>query len=142
MSKASLPGRPLVGVLAVVRRGPRVLLVQRTQAGTAGRWTFPGGHLEFGETLTAGAMRELLEETGVAADPSHLLPPLDYIRDGDGAAPRMHYVLVPVVADWRAGEGAAGDDAGDVRWVTLAELEAGMLPLLDHVVRLARSALA
>ena len=39
-------------------------------------------------------------------------------------------------------EALASDDAGDVRWVTLGELDSGKLPLLDHVARLARIALA
>lgn len=130
-----MPDRPLVGVLAVVRRDARVLLVQRTQPGTAGRWTYPGGHLEHGETLTAGAMRELAEETGVSAEPVCVLPPFEFIRD------TVHYVLVPVLADWRTGEATAADDAGDVRWLTLAELETAGLPLLDHVHRLAQLAL-
>ena len=126
----------MVGVLAIVRRGETVLLAQRTQAATRGRWTFPGGHVEFGETLVDAAMRELFEETGVGAEPVGVMPAFDYIRDN------VHYVLVPVVADWREGEALASDDAGDVRWVTLGELDSGKLPLLDHVARLARIALA
>lgn len=137
MPSTSKPSqRPLVGVLAIVRRGERVLLAQRTQAATRGRWTFPGGHIEFGETLIDAAMRELFEETGVSAEPVGVMPALDYIRDN------VHYVLVPVVADWREGDAIANDDAGDVRWVTIGELESGEFPLLDNVVRLAQTALS
>ena len=44
----------------------RILLV-RIAAGypAAGRWTLPGGGLEFGEDPAAGALRELVEETGL-----------------------------------------------------------------------------
>src|ERR1044071_6746839 len=60
------PERPIVAVLAVVLRpmeqDMRVLIVQRAQQPNAGRWGFPGGVLELGETVGEGAMRELLEE--------------------------------------------------------------------------------
>jgi len=63
------PDRPIVAVLAVVLRGDgsetRALIVQRAQQPNAGRWGFPGGVLELGETVAAGAMRELFEETGI-----------------------------------------------------------------------------
>ena len=61
------PDRPIVAVLAVVVRGEQALIVQRAQQPNAGRWGFPGGVLELGETVGEGAMRELLEETGVAS---------------------------------------------------------------------------
>ena len=44
--------------------------MQRAQQPNAGRWGFPGGVLELGETVGEGAMRELLEETGVVAEPA------------------------------------------------------------------------
>ena len=62
------PERPIVGVLAVVLRGERALVVRRRNPPLAGRWGFPGGVLELGETVAEGAMRELFEETGVAAE--------------------------------------------------------------------------
>jgi len=39
-----------------------------------GRWTCPGGHLETGESPLSGAVRELLEETGIEARASDLKP--------------------------------------------------------------------
>src|SRR5215211_1074288 len=67
------PDRPIVAVLAVVLRGEQVLIVQRAQQPNAGRWGFPGGVLELGETVGEGAMRELLEETGILAEPAGVL---------------------------------------------------------------------
>src|ERR1700751_5717952 len=65
------PERPIVGVLVVVLRPmgqeTQALIVQRKQQPNAGRWGFPGGVLELGETVFQGAMRELLEETGILA---------------------------------------------------------------------------
>src|SRR5690606_587748 len=57
--------RPAVGVAAIVMRGERVLLGRRRSGHGAGTWQFPGGHLEWGESIEACARREVLEETGL-----------------------------------------------------------------------------
>lgn len=46
-----------------------------------GKWCFPGGHLDAGESPEAGAERELLEETGLSADSLELLTSED-VKDG------------------------------------------------------------
>lgn len=136
------PPRPAVGVIAVVRRGGELLLAQRSKGAYLGRWGFPGGHVELGESVVEAALRELREETGVVAEARGPLTTLDEIgRDADGTV-RWHYVLVAVLADWRSGEGVAADDAADVRWVTLDEIVSRTLPVLDQVERVARLALA
>ena len=136
------PERPIVGVLAVVLRGDRVLVVRRANPPMPGRWGFPGGVLELGETVAQGAMRELLEETGVKAEAASPLTVMDTIdRDSEGRV-RSHYTLVAVIGHWRSGEGVAGDDADELAWLTRAEIiERGLptapalLPLLDLALR-------
>ena len=136
------PERPIVGVLAVVLRGDRVLVVRRASPPMPGRWGFPGGVLELGETVAQGAMRELFEETGVKAEAASPLTVMDTIdRDSEGRV-RYHYTLVAVIGHWRSGEGVAGDDADEVAWLTRAEIiERGLptapalLPLLDLALR-------
>jgi 8-oxo-dGTP diphosphatase len=136
------PDRPIVGVLAVVMRGDRVLVVRRANPPMPGRWGFPGGVLELGETVAQGAMRELAEETGVEAEAGGPLTVIDTIdRDPEGRV-RYHYTLVAVVGQWRSGEGVAGDDADEVAWLTRAEIVAqnlptapALLPLIDLALR-------
>jgi 8-oxo-dGTP diphosphatase len=61
------PAIPRVGVgIAVVKNG-KVLLGKRKKAHGSGHWGFPGGHLEFGESVEDCAKRELAEETGLQA---------------------------------------------------------------------------
>lgn len=60
-----------VGVAAIIRRGDRVLMGLRKGAHGAGTWSFPGGHLEPGETVEEAARREVLEETGISVPPSY-----------------------------------------------------------------------
>src|SRR5580658_2887284 len=81
------PERPIVAVLAVVLRPMgqenRALIVQRAQQPNAGRWGFPGGVQELGETVAEAAMRELREETGIVAEPAGWLNVHDAISRDD-----------------------------------------------------------
>src|SRR5579859_1593931 len=93
------PSLPMVGLLALVRRGDRFLLVRRAKPPNQGRWGFPGGVQELGETVIEAAQRELGEETGVLAGDPRVFTALDAIeRDEDGRV-RYHYTLVVVLLD-------------------------------------------
>jgi len=135
------PDRPIVGVLAVVVRGDRVLVVRRANPPMPGRWGFPGGVLELGETVAQGAMRELAEETGVEAEAGGPLTVIDTIdRDEEGRV-RYHYTLVAMIGHWQSGEGVAADDADEVAWLTRAEIieqnlptAPALLPLIDLAI--------
>jgi 8-oxo-dGTP diphosphatase len=106
---------PCVGVVCF--RGDQVLLIQRGKAPRKGQWSIPGGRMEFGETVQAAALRELLEETGVEAE---ILGLIDVIDSLDPAAD-WHGVLVDYAARWTGGEPIAGDDAAQARFLPLAE---------------------
>jgi 8-oxo-dGTP diphosphatase len=108
---------PCVG--AVVRdESGRILVVRRALPPSQGLWSIPGGRVEPGETLAEAARREVREETGLDVDVQEILGHVD-IPHGD---------VVYDVADFAATVSgnvpplAAGDDAGDARWVTAAEL--------------------
>ncbi len=57
--------RPSIGVAAIVIKDHKVLLGKRKKAHGAGTWAFPGGHLEFNESIEECAKREVFEETGI-----------------------------------------------------------------------------
>ncbi len=140
------PDRPIVAVLAVVLRGAgpgaRALIVQRAQQPNAGRWGFPGGVLELGETVAEGAMRELLEETGVVAEPAGWLNVHDAVsRDEEGRV-QFHYVLIAVRGTWVSGEGEAADDAAACAWTSRADILAGRYPTFPTLLPLFDMALA
>ena len=55
----------MIVVTAFVAHADRLLWVQRDLQPKRGFWAIPGGYLESGETLAAGAARELHEEAGI-----------------------------------------------------------------------------
>lgn len=63
-----------VGDAAVIDDAGRILLIQRADNG---KWAMPGGALDVGETPAEGAVREALEETGVACEPLALVGVFD-----------------------------------------------------------------
>lgn len=133
---------PVPAVLAAVVRGGRVLLVRRANAPDAGRWGFPGGRIEAGETIEAAAERELAEETGVAGEARRVFTALDaFERDAAGGL-RRHFVLVAVLCRWLSGEPVAADDALEAGWFALDDLEAPGLDLIGGVQEIAWEAAA
>lgn len=51
----------------------RVLLLRRGIEPALGRWTFPGGYVDLGETPQAAALRETREEVGMSVELGRLL---------------------------------------------------------------------
>nr|WP_321985999.1 NUDIX hydrolase [uncultured Lichenicoccus sp.] len=115
--------RPVPAALAVVLHEDRVLLVQRRNPPDAGLWGYPGGKIETGETIEAAAVRELLEETGVAAEATRLLTPFDILYREHGGDLLGHYVLLPVLCAYRGGIPAAATDALDAAWFGCARVD-------------------
>lgn len=60
--------RPKVSANIFVIRDNKLLLGKRKNSAGDGFWGLPGGHIEYMESLTEGAQRELKEETGLIAD--------------------------------------------------------------------------
>lgn len=118
---AKSDGRPSVGVGAVVFRGSEVLLIKRGRPPFLGKWSIPGGGLEFGERLEDCARREVREETGVEVEIGRLIGVFEALPGDQGAAFASHVVLVDYLADWRSGEPMAGDDAADARFFPIEE---------------------
>ncbi len=138
--KREYPERPLVGVGAVIAEADRVVLVRRAAEPMAGEWSIPGGLLELGETLRAGAAREALEETGLQVEPGEVLEVLDRIVPDANGRPRYHYVLIDFLCRRVGGELRAGGDAAEARWVAASEL--AELGVAEAAVRVIGKALA
>lgn len=69
---------PKVVAGTIPEQDGRVLLTRRSINPGRGLWTFPGGFVDFGETVTDAAVRETLEETGLTVSLTGLLNVYSY----------------------------------------------------------------
>jgi 8-oxo-dGTP pyrophosphatase MutT (NUDIX family) len=113
---------PAAGVLACDERG-RVLLQRRRDTG---QWAIPMGKQELGETVAQCAIRETGEETGVTVEVTGILgiysDPGHIVAYSDGEVRQEYEVILlgrPV-----SGQPTVNDEASEVGWFTVAELEA------------------
>jgi len=59
-------GEFFIGQKAFIINEEKVLILKRNKSdGLSGMWDFPGGRLDFGESLSKGLRREVLEESGL-----------------------------------------------------------------------------
>jgi thiamine-phosphate pyrophosphorylase len=108
---------PVPGAAVVCLYQDQVLLVQRDREPNRGRWSFPGGRIEPGETARDAAARETLEETGVRV---HVLDVVDVY---DAIFPPFHYCVTDYLAIPKSEniEARADTDVMDARWVPFSE---------------------
>jgi 8-oxo-dGTP diphosphatase len=94
-------------------------MIQRGHGALRGLWSFPGGHIEPGETARAAAIREIREETAVEVQLAGLLDIHEVMRRDSQGALEAHYLLVVYFGRWAKGEPKAGGDAAAARFVPL-----------------------
>ncbi len=101
--------------MVMVCDGERVLALDKVGSGYSGT-TFPGGHVEEGETFAEAAVREVYEETGLRIRKPVLKGIYHWQRSG------IHYVgLLYKTAEF-SGELKSSEE-GSVYWIPLAEYE-------------------
>ena len=108
---------PAAGVILCWRR--ELLMVKRKYHPRAGAWCLPAGFMEYGETPTHCAVRELREETGLRGRVRELFGVYAGFDD-----PRVRAVLILYAAQRMGGRLRPGDDAIDARFFPLDRLPA------------------
>ncbi|MDO6707260.1 NUDIX hydrolase [Photobacterium sp. 1_MG-2023] len=137
-SQSSLSS-PKVAVLAITYQDDQLILVQRKNEPQKGGWGFPGGSVWPGESLRDAAVRELKEETSVQAIAEQLLEVVE-VNEFDADNRHHHFILVPVLCRYVAGDLQAGDDASDCRWMSVGEIVSKQADLIDKVADVALQA--
>jgi 8-oxo-dGTP pyrophosphatase MutT (NUDIX family) len=115
-----------------------LLMMKRSDNGC---WGLPGGGLELGEALEAGARREAREETGLELQDMHLFgafsgPELFYRYPNDDEI--YGVVIAYLTRGWR-GEVSLNDEHTEWRWFTAADLPKDInppiIPLIEKFKR-------
>lgn len=114
---------PKVGVGVMIQNeGGEVLLGLRHGSHGEGEWSFPGGHVDFGETLFESAVREAKEETGLEVVACELVSVSDDFRYIETSG--KHYVTIGIRATYQDGTPKAiePDRFFEWRWFDLNNL--------------------
>jgi 8-oxo-dGTP diphosphatase len=107
------PSRPQLAVSAAIFRDGKVLLVRRSRSPGKGFYSFPGGRVEFGESLHMALHREVDEETGLQIE---ILGLAGWREVLPGAGGSGHYLIMSFAARWTAREPVLNDEHDDFRW--------------------------
>lgn len=114
------------GVGVMILKGDKVLLGKRhddpakadSQLHGEGSWTFPGGKVNFGDTVEKAAKREVLEETGLKAKT------LDLMSVTDDIVNDAHFVSIGFICRDFDGEPKVmePDEIVEWKWFSLDKL--------------------
>ncbi len=128
--------RPRVGVgVLILNSQNEVLLGLRIASHGTGEWSFPGGHLEFGETVFETAKREVKEETNLDIDEFELVSVCDEMRYIH--TDNKHYLNLGVLGKYRAGEPEAmePDKCQEWKWFPLDSLPENLFEATAYTLR-------
>ncbi len=114
-------------VVRKVSGGREVLLVHRPKYDD---WSFPKGKQDPGEQVSAAAVREVLEETGVEVRLGRPLRPQEYAVSG-GRDKLVHYWIGHVVGDEDTSSYPPNQEVDHVGWFPLEEAKARLTYLDD-----------
>lgn len=109
------PNRGL-GIDALILKDNKVLLIKRKGKPFKGMWAFPGGYIEFDETVEETVKREVKEETGLDVLGQQLLN----VYSKPDRHPKQAITLLYQVKT--KGNIKAGDDAEAVWWFSLNDV--------------------
>ncbi len=119
----------------LVDKHNRILLQKRANTSYAnGWWSFPGGHVEQGESLSAALLRELSEELGVTADPEACHFSLTLIRKPQQTKRYVNFFYV--IKQWQGQPAIADNKASELNFLSPSELPDPILPYIKEALSL------
>ena len=122
---------PFPGVVVLITEGKSILLGKRcSRSFQAGKWSLPGGYIEFDEDFLTAAIRETKEETNLDVRIRSILSVVTNFL-----APNLHTLVIVMLADVCGGNMKAGDDFDELAWFSVSESLPEMAFLADqHII--------
>ena len=108
------PTRPQLAVSGAIFRDGKILPVRRARSPAKGFYSFPGGRVEFGESLHTALHREVDEETGLRIE---ILGLAGWREVLPGSASGGHYLIMSFAARGAAREPVLNDEHDDFKWL-------------------------
>ena len=123
---------PRIGVGIIIRRGDEVLLIRRRNVHGSGSWSTPGGHLDYGESPEACAVREAKEETGVVVSNVNFRAITNDVFKAEG----RHYITVWMEGEHQMGEPVvnAPHEMSEVAWFRWDKLPSPLFLSLENLL--------
>ncbi len=111
---------PITVTGTFIIEGNKILLIKfnDTKGSWSGKWTVPGGKVEFGERILDAVKREANEETGLEVEPIKLIE-VDEAIVGE----ERHYIFLNYLCKIVGGKLKPSSDAADAKWFTKEELD-------------------
>lgn len=114
-------------IFVIVEKGGKYLLLRRANTGYMDGWyDLPAGHLEAGEGLQAGAVRELKEEAGLIVQPEDLR--LIHVYQNHTNQPAYHGYIFYATRWSGHPKITEPDKCDDMGWFSLEKLPNKLLP--------------
>lgn len=111
-------------IAGIIRKDGKFLIGHRLPSGEmGGRWEFPGGKVDQGETPEQAIVREFNEEMNVSVIPGDLLASVQFTNRHGPVELLAYRVEIPSI------DGLALTEHTEIAWATLDEIES--LPFVD-----------
>jgi mutator protein MutT len=105
---------PKVAAATIFKCDGKIVLARRAIDPGYGKWVFPGGFIDRGETVEEAACREALEEVNAEVELGELVGIYSY--------PGKPIIVIVFSAEWQGGELHAADECLEVRSFSPAEI--------------------
>ncbi len=127
-----------IAAYGIARDGDLVLLSRLSRSAHQGRWTLPGGGLDFGERPVDAVVREVHEETGLSVRVEELLDAdAEVYRDSAREAHAVRFVYRVTVLGGTLGVVEVDGSTDDARWWPMSELPE-LTPMAGRMLRTGR----
>lgn len=104
-------------VAAVIREGEKIFATAKGYGKYKGKWEFPGGKIEPGETAQEALVREIREELDAEVEVGELIDTIEYDY------PEFHLSMQCFLCTLHKGSSIRLNEASEARWLTAETID-------------------